>query len=384
MRHDPAMTIDASAEPAPPTPDQIVKRRQGIARAIFAAALFALGAWTLRGFLAALAWAAVIAIATWPLYRRVKQRWPAPLRHHLLPALFTLAIGLVFILPIVIFGIMLSRESQVAFGWVEQIRTTGLPVPDWVAQLPGVGSTVANWWRENLESPQSAAALVKGLNHGDIVAFSESFGAQLGRRLLIFAFTLLTLFFLFKDGESFSRSLDSLSTRLFGPRGNRLRVQIVASVHGTVDGLVLVGFGEGLVLAIAYYIAGVPQPTLLGIATAIGAIIPFGAFVLFSIAAILLIYKGAMISAIVIFALGLAVVAVADHLVRPIIIGSATRLPFLWVLLGILGGVETWGLLGLFLGPAIMTVLMDLWREGTQTAAGLGDEGMPTVVPAGE
>jgi predicted PurR-regulated permease PerM len=72
-----------------------------------------------------------------------------------------------------------------------------------------------------------------------------------------------------------------------------------------------------------------------------------------------------MISAIVIMLLGLGVVAVADHLVRPIIIGSATRLPFLWVLLGILGGVETWGLLGLFLGPAIMTVLMDLWREGT-------------------
>jgi predicted PurR-regulated permease PerM len=119
------------------------------------------------------------------------------------------------------------------------------------------------------------------------------------------------------------------------------------------------------VLTIAYYIAGVPHPAMLGIATAIGAIIPFGAFVMFSIAAIMLIYNGSMISAIVIMLLGLGVVAVADHLVRPIIIGSATRLPFLWVLLGILGGVETWGLLGLFLGPAIMTVLMDLWREGT-------------------
>jgi len=88
---------------------------------------------------------------------------------------------------------------------------------------------------------------------------------------------------------------------------------------------------------------------------------------MFSIAAAMLIYQGAMVSAIVIFLLGLGVVAVADHVVRPIIIGNATRLPFLWVLLGILGGVETWGLLGLFLGPAIMTVLMDLWREGTQS-----------------
>jgi predicted PurR-regulated permease PerM len=231
--------------------------------------------------------------------------------------------------------------------------------------LPVFGSSIASWWHENLESPQGAAALVKGINHGDILAISENFGVQLGRRLLIFTFTLLTLFFLFKDGESFSSALEFLSTRLFGPRGNRLGLQIVASVHGTVDGLVLVGFGEGLVLTIAYYIAGVPHPAMLGIATAIGAIIPFGAFVMFSIAAIMLIYNGSMISAIVIMLLGLGVVAVADHLVRPIIIGSATRLPFLWVLLGILGGVETWGLLGLFLGPAIMTVLMDLWREGT-------------------
>ena len=372
MRYDAVIPMEPSDEPAPAADsrDQIATRRQGIARGVFAAALFALGAWTLRGFLPALAWAAVLAIASWPLYQRVKRGSPPALRRHWLPAAFTIAIGLVFILPLVVIGLMLRHESQSAFAWIEGIRNNGLPVPDWIGQLPLFGSSIANWWRENLESPQSAAALVKGLNHGEILAMSESFGVQLGRRLLTFTFTLLTLFFLFKDGETFSSSLDFLTTRFLGPRGNRLGVQIVASVHGTVDGLVLVGLGEGLVLAIAYYFAGVPQPTLLGIATAIGAIIPFGAFLMFSIAAILLIYKGAMISAVVIFGLGLAVVAVADHLVRPIIIGNATRLPFLWVLLGILGGVETWGLIGLFLGPAIMTVLMDLWREGTHQGGG--------------
>ena len=70
-----------------------------------------------------------------------------------------------------------------------------------------------------------------------------------------------------------------------------------------------------------------------------------------------------MVSAIIIGVLGFVVTFVADHFIRPTLIGSATRLPFLWVLLGILGGVETWGLLGLFLGPAIMAALMLLWRE---------------------
>ena len=54
---------------------------------------------------------------------------------------------------------------------------------------------------------------------------------------------------------------------------------------------------------------------------------------------------------------------VADHFIRPALIGGATRLPFLWVLIGILGGVETLGLLGLFIGPAAMAVLVMLWRE---------------------
>jgi predicted PurR-regulated permease PerM len=59
----------------------------------------------------------------------------------------------------------------------------------------------------------------------------------------------------------------------------------------------------------------------------------------------------------------MAVTFIADHLVRPGLIGGRTKLPFLWVLLGILGGLEVWGLLGLFLGPAIMSGLSLLWRE---------------------
>ena len=105
---------------------------------------------------------------------------------------------------------------------------------------------------------------------------------------------------------------------------------------------------------------------LMGLATAIGCIVPFGAFVMFSLASALLIYKGALFGAVFIFVLGLAVLTAADNVVRPYVIGSATRLPFLFVLVGILGGVEAFGMLGLFLGPAIMAILVDLWREATE------------------
>jgi predicted PurR-regulated permease PerM len=111
----------------------------------------------------------------------------------------------------------------------------------------------------------------------------------------------------------------------------------------------------------------VPRPALLGAATAVGAIIPFGAPFFFCVAALLALDQGSMAGAIAIVVVGALTTFVADHFVRPVVIGSATRLPFIWVLFGIFGGVETWGLLGLFLGPAIMSVLILLWREWTET-----------------
>jgi predicted PurR-regulated permease PerM len=93
--------------------------------------------------------------------------------------------------------------------------------------------------------------------------------------------------------------------------------------------------------------------------------IPFGAPVVFGAAALLLLAQGKMLAAAILFVFGMAVGFIADHAIRPALIGGATRLPFLWVLLGILGGVETFGLLGLFLGPAIMAALSLLWREWT-------------------
>jgi predicted PurR-regulated permease PerM len=124
-----------------------------------------------------------------------------------------------------------------------------------------------------------------------------------------------------------------------------------------------VGLGEGLLLGLAYALAGVPRPALLGALTALAAVLPFGAPLVFGLAALWLLAQGAVGLALGVLGFGAAVVFVADHFVRPVLIGGATRLPFLWVLLGILGGVEAWGLLGLFLGPAIMAVLILLWRE---------------------
>jgi predicted PurR-regulated permease PerM len=336
---------------------------QRVAREILAAILVLLGIWTIRGFLPAIVWAVILAIAIWPLYRRATRQRP-PGRHNvLMPTLFTLAVALVFVVPLLIAAVQVGRESHDLYAWYAHAQVTGLQAPDWLAGIKLGEWNAADWWKDHLGAPHVFSELLKRFDRESFISFTRQFGLELVHRIVLFAFMLLTLFFLFRDGESLSARLVTASRRMFGPSGERIGRQMIASVHGTVDGLVLVGLGEGLILGIAYVVAGVPHPALLGSLTAVAAMIPFGAPLIFGIAALLLVAQGAVTSAVVIVVLGTVVLVVADHIVRPVLIGGSTRLPFVWVLFGILGGVEAWGLLGLFLGPALMAALILLWRE---------------------
>ena len=355
--------------PSAPRPAGATSRHQAVARVALAAFLLALGVWTLRRYLPALAWAAVFAIALWPLHERARRRWPARRHDVLLPAAFTAAVALVFLIPLALVAVQAGHEAHAVMAWAREARATGVPVPGWVPRLPLVGARMAAWWQANLGDAQGSAELLRRLDQGQAVTVGRTFGAAVLHRAVLFGFTLLTLFFLFRGGASVRDQLLTASRRAFGSSGERVGRQMVASVRGTVDGLVLVGLGEGALLGVAYAVAGVPHPVLLGLLTAIAAMVPFGAPVAFGIAALLLLAKGATVAAGVLVAFGMGVSFAADHAVRPALIGGATRLPFLWVLLGILGGVETWGLLGLFLGPAIMAALILLWREWTEGVA---------------
>jgi predicted PurR-regulated permease PerM len=339
---------------------------QWLARIALVIVLAVFGLWTIRGFLPSIAWAVILAIALWPLYRRAQLRFPPNKADIVLPALFTLAVLVVFVAPLLFAAVQVGREGHDLLEWYKKAETSGIPAPDWIAKLSIGGWNAADWWKENLSSPPALADMLKRLDRATFVSYTREFGLQLVHRTIVFAFTLLTLFFVFRDGPYLSAQLLKASHRVFGPSGERVGRQMVASVHGTVDGLVLVGLGEGVLLGISYVFAGLPHPALMGALTAIAAVIPFGAPVIFCIAGLILIAQGSIAAAVAVVVFGFLVVLVADHFIRPVLIGAATRLPFVWVLFGILGGVETWGLLGLFLGPALMAALMLLWRELTE------------------
>ncbi len=174
---------------------------------------------------------------------------------------------------------------------------------------------------------------------------------------------LVTLFVILQAGPRLSGTILQGARRALGPDAAQLIQRMAAAVRGTVTGLVVVGLGEGVLLGVAYGVTGVPHAALLALVTAIAAMLPFCAPIVFCGAALWLFVQDAVAAAIGVAVFGFVIVFVAEHFVRPVLIGSSTRLPFLLVLFGILGGAETFGLLGLFIGPALMTVLMVLWTD---------------------
>ncbi|MCA7957409.1 AI-2E family transporter [Burkholderia multivorans] len=338
-------------------------RAQQIARAVLYAALLALALWVIRAFIPAIAWACVIAIAMWPLLQRIEANALLRNRPTLVATIVTAAVSLLVVLPVAIALTQAIVQAHDLREWFQSIRDNGIPLPDVVNRLPYGAAQITQWWQTNLGHPLHAATAMHGASGEKVLAFGRQFGTRVAHAVFEFGFMLVTLFVIVRAGHRLAGELLQGAQRAFGHDGAHLIERMVAAVQGTVTGLVVVGLGEGALLGVAYALAGVPHAALLGVVTAVAAMLPFCAPLVFCGAALWLFVQGATAWAVVIAVLGFVVVFVAEHFVRPVLIGNSARLPFLLVLFGILGGAETFGLIGLFVGPALMTVLTVLWSE---------------------
>jgi predicted PurR-regulated permease PerM len=336
---------------------------QHFAAAALYTALVLLALWIVRDFIPAVAWACVIAIALWPAFRKLERQPLLSGRTTVIATLLTVVITIVLVLPIGIGIAQAAAEAHDVTLWLRGVEQNGISMPDFITHLPFGSEQVMNWWNMNLGQPLKASPAMKGLHGNAVVTFGRHFGVRAAHALMLFGFTLVTLFVIFQAGPSLSGALLKGMRRAFGADSAQLAERMAAAVRGTVSGLVVVGIGEGALLGVAYAITGVPHAALLGLVTAVAAMLPFCAPVVFCGAGLWLFIEGGTVGAIGLVVFGFVLVFVAEHFVRPVLIGSSTRLPFLLVLFGILGGAETFGLLGIFIGPALMTVLMVLWTD---------------------
>lgn len=333
------------------------------ARLIGVLILLLLGSLVLHSFLPLLVWAVVLAITTWPVYQRLLA-FKKFRGHATWGALgLTLLIGVIILAPLG-YGLgRLLQETQSLGHILAEAQKVGIPPPVWLETLPLVGNWAKNAWINILGSPEAANESLHWLGTGEAITYTKNFASQILHRFFGFLLMLVVLFFVYQNGAGLSRHVLASSRKLFGETGIRYAIHAAAAVRATVNGLVLIGLGEGLLLGVGYAFAGLSHPALLGALTGIFAMIPFAAKLIFGACALVLIAEGNMVAGSSLFAFGVVVVLLADNYVRPALIGGAVKLPFIWTLLGIFGGLENFGLLGLFLGPTLMAVLISIWRD---------------------
>ncbi|MCJ2049496.1 AI-2E family transporter [Methylobacterium sp. J-070] len=343
------------------------RRRAGLAAAVLLIAL-----WTARSYLAAVVWAVIIAVAIWPLYSRAQRAGTS--RGWLAPALVTLFSAAVLMTPLLLAAAELGREGQAVLGWIDRVQQRGIEMPEWMGRLPILGAHLDRWWRSHVSEPAGLQALFAEMNFESWAAWMRGFGGEIAYRALLAFVTFLTLFALLRDGEKAGTRVLCVSEEWFGNPGERLFERLAFAIRGVVNGTVLVAIGEGLLIGLGYWVAGLPQAGLFTLLTVAFAMLPFGAWIAFTAAALLLVVqREAWFEAASVFGWGAAVMLAGDNFVQPALIGGSARMPLVWTMIGILGGLESFGLVGLFVGPVVMAALYSIWQDWAEPGVSVVD-----------
>ncbi|RJF91388.1 AI-2E family transporter [Sphingomonas cavernae] len=334
-------------------------------RHILVATLSILALWTARSFVLPVVWAVILAVALWPLYKRCAGTEAPDARRIWLPLAFTAAIGLIVVLPLTLVVFEAGRDSQALLDWVDRAEKTGVPPPAWLADIPGIGHSALRWWTANLSDPDHAGPTMGRFLMASAADWAITIGADIARRSFVLLVDLVVLFILLRHGSKLGERAMVVASRLLGRFGQKFLHRLTNAVRGTVAGTIAVAFGEGALIGAGYVAAGVPRPVLFGLLTFAFAMLPFGAWVMFTAAAVILAVHGSLLAATLLFCWGAAIMLIGDNLVQPVLIGGAARLPFFWALVGTFGGLEAFGLVGIFVGPVIMVALLVAWDEAS-------------------
>ncbi len=333
------------------------------ARALLLLLLLA-GVYFFRGFVVPVLAALIVGFASWPLYRRLVQACKGSTT--LAASIALMVVVAVLVVPLALALHFAVREAAVLVRWLMEANRHGAPVPSWIEALPWVGEALATYWRENLSAPHALGEwvqIVSGQHLGNISRTLLAAGGDIASLLLLVLFMLITLFFVYKDGARMGTQLDRVGEHLLPARWQRISRVVPATVSATVTGMGLIALGEGVVLGVAYWLAGVPSAVLLGVITGFMAMIPGGAPLSFTLVSLYLVGSGQAVAGMALFAWGAIELFIVDKTLRPRLVGGPVKLPFLPTFFGLVGGVTTMGLVGLFVGPVLMALLVGIWRE---------------------
>ena len=338
------------------------------------------GIYFFSGFVIPVLAALVIGFATWSLFRDLTRLCGGNTK--LSASIALICILLFLIVPMLVAVSFAFDEFKVWFNWLQEANRSGAAVPPWIATLPMAGEWLAQQWSLHVGPPGAIGELVQmtsGANIGNIYRAVMTAGGEAFRLVLMLLFMMIALFFVYKDGSALVAQIDLVGERILPTRWARISRIVPATISSTVTGMTLIAIGEGIVLGVAYWIAGVPSPAIFGVITGIMALVPGGAPLSFTLLSIYLVASGHMAAGVSLFAWGTIELFVVDKTLRPRLVGGPIKLPFLPTFFGLIGGVKTMGFLGLFIGPVLMALLVAIWREWLIELK--GEDMSPTVPP---
>ncbi len=336
---------------------------------IAAITLLAIGClYVLRPFLAAILFAAAVVISSWPLYLRLLARMNG--RHTIAALTLTLSLLLVVILPIALVAYNLADDVGRLYDQLKTAVDTGhVEPPSWLRQLPLVGEWGDKYVRELVSSREQMMDLAKRMLEPARHYLLDG-SILLGAGVAQMSLAAFVSFFLYRDGHALLHAIRVAMERIIGPSAERIASTVSHTVRGVMYGLLGTALAQALVAAAGFAIAGVPGVLLLGFATFVMSLVPVGPPIIWGGASIWLFSQGQTGWGIFMLVWGLLLISGVDNVVKPMLISRGSSLPFLLVLLGVLGGVLAFGFVGLFIGPVLLAVGYSLMREWTGTEPG--------------
>ncbi len=329
--------------------------------ALLLGALFVLGYMVLGWFIAPAVWAAILAYVTWPAYARLRKL----LRNHAMSSaiVMTLLLTTAFVLPLLWLIFLLQGEFVIAYQAASAYMAEGPhKLPDFIAHLPWIGERLQDLINEFTNDPAALRSQLSSLAHQWSGELGNLIGG-VGRNAVRLGFALLTILFIYRDGESLLKQVRKVLRRFLGTRVDGYIIAIGNTTKAVLYGLVLTALAQGLLAGVGYWAAGVRAPVLFGAFTALIALMPFGTPFVWGALGGWLLFSGNTLAGVGLLLWGALVVSSVDNLIRPLVISSATQIPFLLVMFGVIGGLASFGLIGMFIGPVIVAVLLALWRE---------------------
>jgi predicted PurR-regulated permease PerM len=327
---------------------------------LFIAALIGGSLWILKPFLPAIIWAAMLAIATWPLLRILQSKlWN---NRALAVAAMTTAILLIFVVPFWFAIATIARHSGEMIDWVEHLAATGLPPPPgWLESIPLIGSGAANSWRD-IANDDLPELLQKGRPYAGMITrwFIEAMGS-LGAVLVQFLLTVAIAAIMYAQGQDAAITARRFGSRLAGTRGEQAVVLAGQAVRSVALGVVVTAFIQSGIGTFGLFVAGVPFASVLCAVMFMLCIAQLGPGLVLIPAVIWLFATGHTGAGIFLSVVSIAAIAI-DNFVRPVLIRRGVQLPLLLILAGVIGGLIAFGVVGIFLGPMILAVSYTLFR----------------------